>query len=169
MRVIGLMGDSVHDTEEAVVMFGVQVETHGEEVCKVVCWGSDLVNDGERKHLGQFPGFALCQCVYPQDSSDRVVCSVPHPRVHLLGGVKTRLEDGDNCIVWWFNVDSFFKPPNCASKSDSGVECFRVGDVSEDPRYAPDVVRVVYQKCGEIFRRQPWVHFLRNRRILGGW
>ena len=139
MQVASSLGDGVQrsGSEKEVFVRTGKIGAHGEEMCKlifvVLVGGQVLLDDGERKSLGKFPRFAPRQSVYPQHGPDRVICSVLQPRVYLLGGVETRLESRNNCVVWWFDVGSVLKPSNCASKSDSGIDCLQVGDAPEDP------------------------------------
>jgi len=104
-----------------------------EEMHEVALTEGHFTDDRERVLLGGCPRFAVCQCIYPKDGPQRVVCSIFQPRVYLLGGVKTSLKNGNDCIVWWFNVGLVLKPPNCACEPDSGLNCLWVGDVPEDP------------------------------------
>lgn len=139
MQVASSVRDGVQrsGSEKVVIVQSGKIRAYGKEMCKfvfvVLVGGQVLLDDGERKSFGKFLRFAPCQSVYPQHGPDGVICSALQPRVYLPGGVETRLESRKNCVVWWFDVGSVLKPSNCASKSDSGIDCLQVGDAPEDP------------------------------------
>ena len=91
----------------------------------------------------------------PDDCPSRVVCPIPRPGIQLASGIETRLERRNDQIIGGFDIGSVLEPSYRASKSDSGVECLWVGNVSEDPRHTPYVIGVCSVNNGKILWLQP--------------
>jgi hypothetical protein len=124
-------------------MFEVMVRTYDRISCIL-----------DREPVSKLLGFTHRKSVDPHHCPSRVVCPVPRPRVQLPGGIKTRLECGDDQIIWRVDIDSVIEPPNRASESDGRVECLWVCDISEDPRYTSHVIGVRSANDGKIL----WLH-----------
>jgi hypothetical protein len=93
-----------------------------------------------------------------EDSPCREVCSIPHTRVYLFGGVKAFLKGRNEQIEWGVVVGVAIEPSNGTRKVYIRVDGFGVGDVSEDPANTAHIVRVLFPKGFQVpyTYQQPW-------------